>query len=257
MEELRNCILSDETAHGRDHPRRRIYNFIANSTLTIDAMVHCKQSNGMLSNAVFRVTTQDGDDAYLKVMPVEEYRQWRDVYDGLARHGLQRLHPAVGRHGEVPNGADRPLFGYSVIEAFGRSIHDIEDSEGRIGRELFLDMKDFLKGALRSLHERGLFHGDVISDGSRINKGNVLCRMDENRSCEFRLIDFGSLHHNPAESLRIEQNALVRLQNIMPPRERKRRPRRPERSPSRPRRIDLAQTFPPRRDQSSLARPLF
>ena len=147
MEELRNCILSDETAHGRDHPRRRIYNFIANSTLTIDAMVQCKQSNGMLSNAVFRVTTHDGDDAYLKIMPVEEYRQWRDVYDGLVRHGLQRLHPAVGRHGEVPNGADRPLFGYSVIEAFGRSIHDIEDSEGRIGRELFLDMKDFLKGA--------------------------------------------------------------------------------------------------------------
>ena len=267
MDELESCILELENSSMRDNAGRRMHNFIATMInrdyISMVRMVHCKIDR---NNAVFLVKMDRGSvTAYLKIMAIEEYREWVALHARLVDHDLGYVHPTVVQHGEVPNGDLPSVFGYSIIESFGRSISEIEEEKGsRIDEDTFQDMKEWLQWVLGRLHAVRLYHGDVIqpsmmSRGNEINKGNVLCKLDENGHREFKLIDFGAVKGNPALSLQQEKDSLQLLKTLATRKRRhpKSMPRARRRSSSLMEMSDddpMANTFPPRLHRRKLNR---
>ena len=152
-----------------------------------------------------RALTRDANGNYIKTL-TERQRQYYQQYGNV----IKVFHaPYV-----FMNNRNDPKL---VMTPYGRPI-DILDEDG----------KEYALDALKKLHNKGVYHGDILSgsiSSVKMNRGNIL--VDENNN--YKLIDFGPIGNdmrNDEELLNVEKQLLQEYKRGPPSvKRRKRRPK--------------------------------
>lgn len=207
MDFLKECILTAEV-HGigdeeKKKQRRRVYNFMAKkvnaNVLDVLSTVQCKK-NAM----VFKVRYM-GSKAFLKIMSERAFQSWKKSYGSLTDAQLGHFHPQVFDSGLI----DDAPYGYTFVEAFGESIEEYEQRQGRsIDHEFYEDAKEWTEHALKQMHRQNVFHGDLVFN-ERLHKGNIVFVTDDEGRRKFKFIDIGAVSDDDdSEVLRKEKYSL-------------------------------------------------
>jgi len=149
-----------------------------------------------------RALTRDDDGNYVKKL-TERQRQYYERYGNIimAYHAPYRF----------INDVNEPKI---IMEEYGRAINKYDEGG-----------KQFALNALKDLHSKGVYHGDILSEsigtGVKLNIGNIL----ENNN-NYKLIDFGPIGddiRSDEELLNMEKQLLQGYKRGPPSVKRKRR----------------------------------
>ena len=238
LRHFKHCIENFEHDRGdqkSDHEDlRHMFNHIAtllreDENILAEDFVWCQHETGYL----FKVM-HGGRKAFLKIMKKDHYDGWCSALDALLEKDMAHVHPAVFQRAIIPRRRQSVgyAYGYTIVESFGESIEEWQKrNRALIDEDWYEEALGWTIAALRSLHEVGLNHGDIIAGGT-LHKGNLLFRENEDGSRDYRLIDFDIMSE---DKLRRERAAIKVVRNAIGGRARKKKRRPPLRRESNPR----------------------